>query len=112
MSVLLAATFAIWTLVAPRAATPTEEMVVRVQTGVLAHGAEIDVRDARGALLGTISPFGLRGGQSAGTYTIPLGAIARRAVVRLVLTEAGRPPRAPTSREVRGVTLDFIAVTR
>ncbi len=87
-------------------AVASDSTVLRVRAGVLPRGAEVDVYDDHGALLGTVSPFGVHG--AAGTYAIPLHpgmTGARSLTVHLVLTEAGKPPRAPTLREVRGVTL-------
>jgi hypothetical protein len=92
-------------IVLPNPVAPGD-LMLRVRAGVLPRGAEVDVYDGHGTLLGTVSPFGVHG--EAGTYTIPLHGgttPARSITVRLVLTEAGRPPRAPTLREVRGVTL-------
>lgn len=100
------------TLTLPRAATANEEVVVRVRAGYLRRGMEIDVYDARGTLLGSVSPFAIRGHREAGTYSIPLHAVqARRIRLRLVLTDAGEPPRAPTTAEVRGVTTAFVPTT-
>ncbi|MEJ0025555.1 MAG: hypothetical protein WDN01_05955 [Rhizomicrobium sp.] len=101
------------TIAVPRTVPASENLVLRVRAGVLPRGAEIDVY-GEGALLGTVSPFAVRGGQGAGTYTIPLpDRLARRGrvTIRLVLTEAGAPPRAPTRRELRGVALVAIGAT-
>ncbi|MEI9993654.1 MAG: hypothetical protein WDM91_03580 [Rhizomicrobium sp.] len=103
------------TLTLPRAAAADEEIVLRVRAGVLRRGMEVDLYDGRGSLLGTVSPFAIRGGHEAGTYSIPLGTHptpGRRLTIRLVLTEFGKPPRAPTRLEVRGVTSAFVGITR
>ena len=94
-------------LVLPRAAPARVDVALRVHAGRLPPGSEIDVYGEGGALLGTISPFGARRGHEAGTYTIPVRASlvqGRRLTVRLVLTQPGKPPRAPTRGEVREVT--------
>ncbi len=101
-------------LIVPRTVPASANLVLRVRAGVLPRSAEIDVY-GDGTLLGTVSPFALRGGHAAGTYTIPLPnrlAHRGRVAIRLVLTQAGAPPRAPTSRELRGVTLVAIGVAR
>jgi len=97
------------TLTLPRQAAANEDVVIRVRAGVLRRGMEIDVYSGD-ALLGTVSPFGVRGTHDAGTYTIPLRSAPHgsRIQVRLVLTDAGKPDRAPTDRELRGVTLAFV----
>lgn len=97
------------TLTLPRQAAANEDAVLRVRAGVLRRGMEIDVY-GDGVLLGTVSPFGVRGTHDAGTYTIPLRRAphGRRIQLRLVLTDAGKTDRAPTNRELRGVTLAFI----
>ena len=95
----------------PHARRGTEQ-VLRVETGVLRRGIQIDVY-ANGALIGSVSPFAIRGGHAAGTYSIPLRAAdvaARRLRIRLVLTEPGKPDRAPTAREVRSVSLAGLPV--
>jgi len=61
---------------------------------------------ASGQELGVISPFGVRIGQDAGTYTLPVPADAirdGRIAVRLTITQDGAPPRRPTAKEVRSV---------
>ena len=100
------------TLALPRPAAANEDVVLHVRAGVLRRGMEIDVYSGD-MLLGTVSPFGVRGTHDAGIYTIPLKATprGRRIQVRLVLTDAGRPDRAPTDKELRGVTLAFVRKT-
>lgn len=100
------------TLALPHAPAAHQDVVLRVQAGFLKRGMEIDVYDAGGKLLGTVSPFAIRGHREAGAYSIPLGhAPPRRLRLRLVLTEFGEKPRAPTAQELRGVTVQFIDVT-
>lgn len=79
-----------------------------VQVGRIGRGQEINVTSASGLQLGTISPFGMRLGQDAGTFTLPLPPDAirdGRVTVRLTISQGGGPPRAPTAQEVRGVKL-------
>lgn len=100
------------TLALPHAPAANQDVVLRVRAGFLKRGMAIDVYDAGGKLLGTVSPFAIRGHREAGTYSIPLGhAPPHRLRLRLVLTEFGEEPRAPTAQELRGVTVQFIDVT-
>jgi hypothetical protein len=53
-----------------------------------------------------ISPFGVRSGQDAGTFTLPVPADAirnGRLFVPLSITQFGAPPHTPTAEEVRSV---------
>jgi hypothetical protein len=79
-----------------------------VQVGAIRRGQEIDVTIASGQELGVISPFGVRSGQDAGTYTLPVpaGAIRNgRLSVRLSIIQSGAPTHTPTAEEVRSVKL-------
>src|SRR6266850_1301481 len=51
---------------------------IEVQVGPIGRGQEIDVTTAAGQELGVISPFGVRRGQDAGTYTLPVPGDAIR----------------------------------
>jgi hypothetical protein len=87
---------------------------IEVQVGPIGH-QEIDVTTASGQELGVISPFGVRVGQDAGTYTLPLPGDAirdGRVSVRLTITQFGALPRAPTAQEVRSVKLTVAGVSR
>ena len=97
----------VMTLVLPRPLAEGAQAWIDVQLGRLGPGQEIDVTTATGRDLGTISPFGMRAGQAAGTFTLPVPADAivhGRLTIRLAVTQAGAS-RAPTADEVRGVTL-------
>jgi hypothetical protein len=88
---------------------------IEVQLGTIGKGRVVNVTTAAGQPLGTISPFGARPGQSAGTYTLPVPAGAihdGRLVIRLAITQPDGPPRAPTGQEVRGVKLGIGGPTR
>jgi hypothetical protein len=96
------------TLALPHPLGTGETAAIEVQVGPIGRGQEIDVTTASGQNLGTISPFGVRLGQDAGTYTLPVPANAIRdggVAVRLTITQGGGPPRAPTAQEVRSVKL-------
>ena len=96
------------TLVLPHPLAAGETAWIEVQVGPIGRGQEIDVTTASGQQLGTISPFGMRLGQDAGTYTLPVPADAirdRRVSIRLTITQSGASLRAPTALEVRSVKL-------
>ncbi|HEY1544494.1 MAG TPA: hypothetical protein VGG01_19015 [Xanthobacteraceae bacterium] len=95
------------TLSLPHPLGAGETAFIEVQLGTLAKGHVVDITTAAGQPLGTLSPFGARPGQRAGTYTLPVPASAihdGRLAIRLTITQPGGP-RAPTAQEVRGVKL-------
>lgn len=92
----------------PRATGAGEVMWVEVKVGVIERGAEIEVATKEGKSLGVISPYGIRAGAPAGTYTIPVppdAASDGRVRLRLTLNRYGRAKRAPTAKEVKGIRL-------
>jgi hypothetical protein len=106
---------AVTRLMLPHPLAPGEIAWIEVQVGAIARGREIEVTTASGQPLGVISPFGVRLGQDAGTYTLPVPPDAIRdgaVAVRLAITQPGRPPRPPTAEEVRSVTLAIGTGTR
>lgn len=96
------------TLPLPRPLRPGEIAWLQVEVGRIGRGQEVIVVTASGRDIGVISPFAIRTGQEAGTYTLPLpqeAIAADRVVVRLTITQVGAPPRIPTEQEVRRVTV-------
>ena len=96
------------TLVLPHPLRGGETAAIEVHLGPIARGRVVTVTTASGAPLGTISPFGTRVGEDAGTYTLPLPADAirdGRVAIRLTITQAGGPARPPTAQEVPSVRL-------
>ncbi|MGK9235005.1 hypothetical protein KXS07_24895 [Inquilinus limosus] len=94
------------TLPLPQPLAAGEIVWLEVELGRVGRGQEIGVATASGRDIGVISPFGIRAGQDAGTYTLPLPREAiedGRVVVRLTITQPGAAPRAPTGQEVRRV---------
>ena len=84
-------------LTLPRAAAANERVDLQVQAGVLPRGTEIDITTPGGELIGTISPFAIRRGHPAGTYTFPVPPREVRdghVTVRLSVRAAGMSPRA------------------
>jgi len=69
---------------------------------------QVQITTQDGRPLGTISPFGVRSGQAAGTYTIPVAPDAfdhRRLALRVSMLQSGRAQRAPTTDEVKSIRL-------
>lgn len=102
-------------LVLPHPLRPGETAFIEVEVGPIGPGRQIEVTTASGQKLGTISPFGVRLGQAAGTYTLPVpaGAIRDgRVSVRLTISRPSAAPRAPSAQEVRSVKLIVAGASR
>jgi hypothetical protein len=85
-----------------------ETAFIEVQLGPIGRGRTIEVTTAAGQPLGTVSPFGVRTGQDAGTYPVPVPKDAirdGRLSIRLTISQPGGSARAPTADEVRSVKL-------
>lgn len=96
------------TLVLPNPLRDGETAGIEVHLGPIARGRVVTVTTASGQPLGTLSPFGTRVGEDAGTYTLPVPPDAirdGRVAIRLAITQAGGPPRPPTAQEVPSVRL-------
>jgi hypothetical protein len=96
------------TLDLPRSLAAGETAFIEVQVGPIGRGRTIEVTTAAGQPLGTVSPFGVRTGQDAGTYPLPVPQDAirdGRLSIRLTISQPGGTSRAPTADEVRGVKL-------
>ena len=96
-----------WALALPRRLQAGESLVVVVAVGELGRGQEILVSTSTGQTIGTISPFGIRSRQEAGSYVLPVPTSAvSNDVLSLELRIIGDgPPRAPTAQEVKSVEL-------
>ncbi|PWC39907.1 hypothetical protein TSO352_02955 [Azospirillum sp. TSO35-2] len=96
------------TLALPHALRPGETAFVAVTVGPITRGQEVEVTTADGLAIGTITPFGPRRGQGAGTHTLPVPAEAFHdgtLALRLRINRFDGPPRPPTAAEVSAVTL-------
>src|SRR4051812_49690115 len=92
----------------PRPLAAGEIAFIEVQVGPIGRGRTIEVTTAAGQPLGTVSPFGVRTGQDAGTYPVPVPKDAirdGRLSIRLTISQPGDSARAPTAHEVRSVKL-------
>ena len=92
----------------PRPIGAGETAFLEIQVGAIGR-AQIEVTADTGQQLGTVSPFGARTGQDAGTFTLPIPASAirdGRIAVRLAVRQ-GDARRPPTAQEVRGVKLSI-----
>jgi hypothetical protein len=102
------------TVTLSRALQPGETAFAEVQLGLLARGLEIEITTAAGRKLGVISPHGIRAGQEAGTYTLPIPSdaiVKGQVALRLSLNQFGRT-RAPTAQEVKSVRLKITPAAR
>jgi hypothetical protein len=102
------------TLTLPHPLAAGETAWIELQLGPIGR-QEIDITTAAGQPLGTISPFGPRTGQDAGTYAFPVPAdLIRdgRLAVRITITPPNGPPRAATEQEVRSVKLTVSGASR
>lgn len=94
------------TLKLPQPLDAGDTAYIEVKLGVIGPGQEIEITTPGGRTLGVISPHGIRTGNAAGTYTLPLPADAichGRVAVMLRVTRSDAAPRMPTADEVRGV---------
>ena len=101
-------------LALPRSLTANEGVSVELKLGVLARGAEIVVETASGKLVGVVSPYGIRAGEEAGTYTVPLPPEAisnNRVSLRLILKQGGEK-RTPTTKQIKDVRLQITPRSR
>jgi hypothetical protein len=97
------------TLVLPHAVRGDESVSLLVTIGVIPRGDEIKITTTSGRRLGVISPYGIRTGNEAGTYVVPLPVEAisgRRLSLRLSVITNGRQ-RAPTNKEVKSVRVEI-----
>lgn len=102
------------TLALPHALHEGETAWLEVRVGVIERGAEIEIATKAGQSLGVISPFGIRSGRQAGTYTVPLPADAisdDRIALRMLLSHDGRQ-RAPTAKEVKSIRVKIMPAMR
>ena len=103
------------TLVLPHALGAGETAWIELELGVIERGAEIEIATMAGQSLCVISPFGIRSGDPAGTYTIPLPGDAisdERVSLRLTLNRNGHVQRAPTAREVKSIRVKIMPAAR
>jgi hypothetical protein len=94
------------TLALPHPLRAGESAWLEVKLGVLERGAEIEIATAEGRSLGVISPFGIRSGRQAGTYTVPVPAdaiSADRLSLVVSINQNGHPRRAPTTKELKRI---------
>lgn len=117
----VAAAFACLALAAPAAGAPGdivlklghplragETVFLDVQVGPIARGRTIEITTASGTEIGTISPYGTRLGQDAGSFAIPVPPESihdGQLTVRMMLSQPGGPPRPVLAGEVKRITL-------
>ena len=100
-------------LVLPRSLNENEGVAVELKLGVLARGAEIQVETTSGRMLGVISPYGIRPGNEAGTYAVPvpLEAISNQRLSLRITLSHNHNKRAPSNKEVRSVRLQITSTS-
>jgi hypothetical protein len=94
------------TLALPHALVAGDSVWLEIQIGPIGR-REISITTLTGEPLGTISPFGIRAGQDAGTYSLPVPSDAikdDRVSIQLRISQPGGS-RAPTAQEVQEITL-------
>ena len=97
-------------LVLPRSLNAEEGVSVELKLGVLERGAAIKLETTSGRKLGTITTYGIRSGEEAGTYTVPVPPEVisnNRLSLRIILDQHSRGKRAPTDQELRAVRLQI-----
>ena len=102
-------------LVLPRDLSANEAVWIELRVGAIARGVEIEIETTEGKMLGVISPHGVRLGDEAGTYTVPVPPEVisnNRLSIRLILKQTDRSKRAPTAREIRNVRLKITSPVR
>jgi len=97
------------TLVLPHAPQAGETVWLELEVGEIQRGEEINVMTGSGQFLGTVSPFGVRPGQKAGTYVVPLpnGAVKGDRVSLRLSLEHNHVSRAPTPKELMRARVKF-----
>ena len=94
----------------PRLPKPGERVYLEVDLGIIGSGQDVVVRTLDGRLVGTLSPHGIRPGNAAGTYVLPVPADMTAPWIddghlqlRFVIERAGAAPRTATHEEVLAV---------
>ena len=100
----------------PRTPVAGERAVLEVELGAIGSGQEIVLRTSDGLLIGTISPHGIRPGNAAGTYVVPVPPEALQRALRdsrlrlrfLIETSgiAARPARENEVLNVQAVLIE------
>jgi len=103
------------TLTLSRQPAANEMLVVQIKVGVVKRGTKIVVRAIDNEVAGTIAPFGIRPGQKAGLFTVPIptkAVVDKKVSLRLeVLEKDAKAGRAATKAEIEDAKLAFISVS-
>jgi len=94
----------------PRPLRTGERVLLEVRLGVLGSGQEVVLRTPDGTLVGTASPHGIRAGNAAGTYVVPVPPEVLQQArqdghlpLRIRIEPANTAPRPARADEVLGV---------
>jgi hypothetical protein len=94
-------------LILPHALQKGETAWLLVRVGVIGHH-QIQLATKDGRPMGTISPFDVRSGRGAGTYTIPVPPEAldkQWLAFRLSVVESDGTERVPKAGEIKSIRL-------
>lgn len=96
-------------LALPRELKDDEGVSLELKLGVLGRGSEIVVETMSGKHVGVVSPYGIRAGEEAGTYTVPLPpeAIEGNHVLLRLILQQGREKRTPTNKQIKNLHLQI-----
>ena len=95
------------TLTAPHPLQAGEAAFLEIKLGSIDRGLRVEIETEAGRRLGVLSPFGVRSGKDAGTYTVPVPSdaiVKDRLKVRIIIND-GRTKRTPAHEEIRSVIL-------
>ena len=102
-------------LTLPRELKAGETVFVELQLGLLSRGHELEVTTVAGRQLGVISPFGVRTGQQAGTFTLPVPPdvfVNGHVRLRLLLNQHLEKHRTPSAAQVKSVRVKIAPAAR
>ena len=102
-------------LALPRPLATDEAVQLRVAVGAVPAAAKVVVRSTAGRIIGTVAPFGIRPGQKAGAYSIPVPSrlmAGEKVTLRFEVVEKGAAPRPPTRAELEDARLIPSKVTK
>jgi propanediol utilization protein len=81
-----------------------------VTLGALPSGGDVEITSTDGKMLGSLSPFAVRAGTEAGTYSVPLpaGVVHDGRVTVHLSVHGGDTVRAPTADEVKSIRAEWV----
>lgn len=95
-----------------RAPAADEDLWLEVFAGALPPQASLEIRDAAGAKVGAVAPYGRESREQGSSYRVPLPAALQHGEpfeLRVQLLVSGKA-RRPTGEELREIRLVYVAV--